>query len=112
MPISDKLSLSIDTVCSHLKHVFEKLHVTRALRLWSVTWRPNVLNFDWEQPTVTETHIYPRSGERHYASRRISRLVCFWELLLRLQNVKPLRITWINHIGGQIYGAVPVKGVG
>ena len=26
--IADKLSLSIDTVCSHLKHVFEKLHVS------------------------------------------------------------------------------------
>ena len=25
--IADKLNLSIDTVCSHLKHVFEKLHV-------------------------------------------------------------------------------------
>jgi len=25
--IADKLDLSIDTVCSHLKHVFEKLHV-------------------------------------------------------------------------------------
>lgn len=25
--IADKLELSIDTVCSHLKHVFEKLHV-------------------------------------------------------------------------------------
>lgn len=26
--IADKLELSIDTVCSHLKHVFEKLHVS------------------------------------------------------------------------------------
>lgn len=26
--IADKLKLSIDTVCSHLKHVFEKLHVS------------------------------------------------------------------------------------
>src|ERR1017187_10207747 len=26
--IADKLDLSIDTVCSHLKHVFEKLHVS------------------------------------------------------------------------------------
>ncbi|HTI97506.1 MAG TPA: response regulator transcription factor [Dongiaceae bacterium] len=25
--IADKLELSVDTVCSHLKHVFEKLHV-------------------------------------------------------------------------------------
>jgi hypothetical protein len=25
--IADKLEISIDTVCSHLKHVFEKLHV-------------------------------------------------------------------------------------
>jgi DNA-binding NarL/FixJ family response regulator len=25
--IADKLNLSIDTVCSHLKHVFKKLHV-------------------------------------------------------------------------------------
>ena len=26
--IADKLDLSIDTVCSHLKHVFNKLHVS------------------------------------------------------------------------------------
>jgi len=26
--IADKLELSIDTVCSHLKHVFDKLHVS------------------------------------------------------------------------------------
>jgi DNA-binding NarL/FixJ family response regulator len=26
--IADKLEISIDTVCSHLKHVFEKLHVS------------------------------------------------------------------------------------
>lgn len=26
--IAEKLELSIDTVCSHLKHVFSKLHVT------------------------------------------------------------------------------------
>lgn len=26
--IADKLALSVDTVCSHLKHVFEKLHVS------------------------------------------------------------------------------------
>ena len=37
---------------------------------------------------------------------------CVFLELLCLQNVKLLRITWINHIGGQIYGAVPVKGVG
>ena len=26
--IADKLELSIDTVCSHLKHVFAKMHVS------------------------------------------------------------------------------------
>ena len=26
--IADKLGLSTDTVCSHLKHVFDKLHVS------------------------------------------------------------------------------------
>ena len=26
--IADKLELSIDTVCSHLKHIFNKMHVS------------------------------------------------------------------------------------
>jgi DNA-binding NarL/FixJ family response regulator len=26
--IADQLQLSVDTVCHHLKHVFEKMHVT------------------------------------------------------------------------------------
>ena len=38
-------------------------------------------------------------------------LAFLWELLLCPQNVKLPRITWINNIGGQIYGAVPIKGV-
>src|SRR6266513_1406653 len=37
---------------------------------------------------------------------------CFWELLLCPQNVKLVWISWINNIGGQIYVAVPVEGVG
>ena len=43
--IADKLELSIDTVCSHLKHVFDKLHVnsrTEAVVRYMASKRPQL----------------------------------------------------------------------
>jgi DNA-binding NarL/FixJ family response regulator len=45
--IADKLELSIDTVCSHLKHVFDKLHVssrTEAVVRYMSSKAPQLLN--------------------------------------------------------------------
>ncbi len=49
--IADKLGLSIDTVCSHLKHVFSKLHVssrTEAVVRYMASKTPQQ---KWERPS-------------------------------------------------------------